>query len=298
MIDTVTESKKLIEGFIREHVTGQGLDRRTEKAYRLDLEHFYVWLRQKEASGGSSGSEDGLSGRQGLETGGWEGWTEDYMDYLTTEKKLSTSTICRKNRVLTYYLSYLERHGLISGYRPPLRRPRSKNASHKKKEYGLLSRKEADALFAAMDREYEELDSEFRRRICLRDMVMMELLFYHKIEISELLRMQAQDYDPETGNLIIRRKREDEISVYLYSRELRQKMGLWLEEREHFRHEGKYEDTMFLSKFGKPLSMEMVVKIFDKYRGLAGIEREITPRDLKEGVMKGYARELVMERWG
>ena len=71
MIDTVTESKKLIEGFIREHVTGQGLDRRTEKAYRLDLEHFYVWLRQKEASGGSSGSEDSLSGRQGLETGRW-----------------------------------------------------------------------------------------------------------------------------------------------------------------------------------------------------------------------------------
>lgn len=149
-----------------------------------------------------------------------------------------------------------------------------------------------------MNREYEDLDSEFRRRICLRDMVMMELLFYHRIEISELLRIQVQDYDVGSGNLRIRRKREEENSVYLYSRELRRKMGMWLEEREYLKRDGEYEKTMFLSKFGKPLSMEMVVKIFDKYRELAGINEEFTPRNLKEGVMKGYARELVMERWG
>lgn len=378
MMDAVTDSRVLIEGFIDEHVTGQGLDRRTEKAYRLDLEHFYVWLGKKELE-----ADRNLDSGEVMENGGWQACARGYLDYLAEEKKLSFSTISRKNRVLNYYLSYLSRRGVIAGYCPPAKYVRRKReagygaeveatmrmtetgdstggadrtagsrkadsriegyktegngtgstskiwaesgmaevdlnragaagirggvekdnngatkgrAGARKKECGILSKRDADAFFTAMNREYENLDSEFRRRICLRDMVMMELLFYHRIEISELLRMQSEDYDPETGNLVIRRKREGKSSVYLYSRELRRKMGLWLEEREYFRKDGEFEGIMFLSKFGKPLSMEMVVKIFDKYRQLAGIREEFTPRDLKEGVMKGYARELVMER--
>ena len=46
-----------------------------------------------------------------------------------------------------------------------------------------------------MDQEYETMDQEFRRRVCLRDMVMMELLFFHGMEISELLRLEQSDYD-------------------------------------------------------------------------------------------------------
>lgn len=308
-MDIAANSKNLIEGFINEHVTGQGLDGRTEKAYRLDLELFCIWLGQKEAhrvsgrtviNGKSSVSDMKIRAypEEGLETAGWERCAEDYLDYLAMEKKLSSSTISRKNKVISYYLSYLARQGIISGYCPPTKAMGRKRAEKKKKECGLLTRKDADAFFAAMNKEYENLDSQFRRRICLRDMVMMELLFYHKIEISELLRMQVKDYDIKSGNLMIRRKREDESSVYLYSRELRRKMGLWLDEREYLKRNEEYEEIMFLSKLGRPLSMEMVVKIFDKYRELAGIGEEFTARDLKEGVMKGYARELVMERWG
>lgn len=53
---------------------------------------------------------------------------------------------------------------------------------------------------------------------------------------------------------------------------------------------------MFLSKLGRLLAMEMVIKIFDKYRRLAGIEKKLTPKDLKENSMKQYARELMVER--
>ena len=147
-----------------------------------------------------------------------------------------------------------------------------------------------------MDREYERLDSEFRRRVCLRDMVMMELLFYHKVEISELLRAEVSDYDRETGTLVVRRKRGEDYRIRLFSQELQKKLELWLEERKAFRQEGEYYDRLILSKLGKPLSMEMFIHIFDKYRRLAGIEKKLTPKDLKEGSMKRYAKELVMER--
>ena len=43
--------------------------------------------------------------------------------------------------------------------------------------------------------------------------------------------------------------------------------------------------------------MKMIIEIFEKYRALAGIERECTPKDLK-GSMQRYAREVVMEQCG
>ena len=73
---------------------------------------------------------------------------------------------------------------------------------------------------------------------------------------------------------------------------------LWLAERERIKSDGQYRERLFLSKFGKPLSMKMVIKIFDKYKELAGIEKEVTPKDLKESCMKQYARDLVMEMCG
>ncbi len=284
MPDHDVGSRGLIEGFIDEHVTKKGLDSRTEKAYRLDLEHFTVWLERKAV-------EASQSRRPGGGVGNLEDWMEAYLDYLVKEKKLSSATICRKNRVFGYYLSYLAKRGIIPRYRslrPARRVPHSQGKDK-------LSKKESDAFFSAMEREYEELASEFRRRICLRDLVMMELLFYHKIEISELLRLDVADYDQKTGILTIRRKRGMDCQVYLFSRKLRERIERWLTEREEIKGEGQYCESIFLSKFGKPLSMKMVIKIFDKYKELAGIKKEVTPKDLKESCMKQYARELVME---
>ena len=316
-------SDGLIEGFINEHVTGKGLDDRTKRAYRLDLEHFCLWLDQRQGGGaGDSGEakvganssrnlvsscEAGLSCSGGLsrhtdsshcrdtENDGPEEWAEAYLEYLSTEKNLSSATVYRKSKVLNYYLSYLAKQGIISRRRAlrPVRR-----LEQTSRDKNMLSKKESDAFFAAMNREYEELDSEFRKRICLRDMVMMELLFCHKIEISELLRLEVSDYDQKTGILMIRRKRGQDSYVYLFSQELRGKMARWLEERARISGVEEGCDSMFVSKLGKPLSMKMVIKIFDKYREMAGIEKGFTPKDLKENCMKQYARDLVMERYG
>ena len=72
-------------------------------------------------------------------------------------------------------------------------------------------------------------------------------------------------------------------------------MGQWIEEHGYFEHGGLYDGRMFLSKLGKPLSMKMVTNIFDKYRVLAGIEKECTPKDLKKSLGR-YGEEMVRER--
>lgn len=319
--------REMIEGFIHTQVTGRGLDGRTEKAYRLDLEHFYRWLEERRSSGagedgagsacpgaeeersskgsGCFGEEQGRPGA-GLDGQAWDEAMEAYLEHLLHGKGLRPSTINRKQRVLGYYLSYLVKEGALSESRefekvrtesrslPPMAAlPGAETISAR----GLLSKKEVDVFFRAINQEYEDLDSSFRKRVCLRDLVMMELLFYHGIEVSELLRMEVSDYDRKTGMLFVRRKRDRSYCIHLFSQGLRDRMGMWLEERGYFERDEAYRDRMFLSKLGRPLSMKMVIMIFDKYREMAGIRAGFTPKDLKRS-MKRYARELMMEWCG
>lgn len=292
-----TISKNFIDSFIKERVIRQGLDERTEKAYRQDLEHFCAWMEeiQNEDLFDRTNREMDSNCNRELDKSCLEDCMEMYLKYLVMEKKLSSATVCRKGRVLGYYLSYLSGHGIISHHRS-LRVVKGLDKRVKKRE--SLSKKESEAFFAAMNQEYENLESEFRKRICLRDRVMMEILFYHKIEISELLRLEVSDYEKATGVLRIRRKKGENSEVSLFSQGLRGRIEKWEEERKAFQREGEYEERMFISKFGKPLSMKMVIKIFEKYREMARIEKEFTPKDLKESCMKQYAKELVMERCG
>lgn len=269
------ESCDTIQGFVTSQVLKRGLDERTEKAYRLDLEHLHAWIRNRDR-----GHVD-------------ETAVEEYLDYLMKEKKLKYSTVTRKYRVFRYYLEYLEGQGHLPGYRP-ISCPKAVNREDDKGD-NELSRAEVDSFFMALNREYENLDNEFRRRVCLRDSVMMELLFYHGIEISELLRLEVSDYNIKSGVLTIRGKRDKERAEYLFSRELRRKMEQWIGEHGYFEKNNEFHNVLFLSKIGKPLSMKMVILVFDKYRVMAGIEKESTPKDLKCS-MKRYAREMVVER--
>ncbi len=292
----------LIEDFIRSQVTGRGLDDRTEKAYRLDLEHFSRWL---ERDGGAE-AETNL-GEAALGGADLEQEILRYLRYLAMERKLRTSTISRKGRVFRYFLTYLAQTGQAPGpaakgsgvsdgrlsFRSSDRMPGISPGGSAE----ALSKKEIDAFFQAIQREMDRLDSDFRRRVCLRDLVMMELLFYHGIEVSELLRLKVTDYDRETGVLTVSRKRGKDRQVYLYSKALRERLGQWLMEHDCFEREGEYREQMFLSKLGRPLSMKMVINIFEKYRELAGIEKAVTPKDLK-GSMGAYAKELMREVCG
>ncbi len=278
-----------IEDFISAQVISRGLDERTARAYRMDLEKFYFWLEEQKPQYGKT-VEANQEKANRTETG-WEAQMETYLEYLSGEKGLRYSTVYRKQRVLGYYLAYLVSQGVVEQFRPlrTLRPPRESSVDT------LLTKKEVEAFFHAIDREYEELDSDFRRRVCLRDQVMMELLFYHGLEISELLRLEVSDYNRKTATLTIRRKREKNRTEYLFSRALQKQMDEWLSEHVYFEHGGLYHNRMFLSKLGKPLSMKMVINIFDKYRVMAGIEKVCKPKDLKNSLGR-YAEEVVREQ--
>ncbi len=91
-----------VRDFVAEEVLGKGLDERTARAYRTDLEHLYLWL--------------GKYGKGQLERGA----VEDYLNYLVNEEGLKYSTVTRKYRVFCYYMEYLERKGIMPGCSPSL----------------------------------------------------------------------------------------------------------------------------------------------------------------------------------
>ena len=282
-------SDNFIEDFISSQVTGRGLDIRTEKAYRMDLQLFYEWLVGKEETADA-----------------WKENIEAYLCYLAREKKLRASTISRKSKVFQYYASYLKAQGILpdggeekAGTVCKIAAGTSASGIVEKPSGDdmTLSRQEVDALFQAMEREYETLDSDFRRRVCLRDQVMLKLLFYHGIEISELLALEITDYDKVQGILTIRGKRGKQRTIRIFSIDLRRQLVQWLDQQEYFQREEQYSSRMFLSKLGRPLSMKMVILISDKYRVMAGIKKECTPKSLKSS-MQRYGAELVMEWCG
>lgn len=275
--------QNMTDGFISTQVVGRGLDERTARAYRMDLERFYLWLE--------SGEDADVRGWQQKVFGtSIPDEMEAYLDYLSREKGLRYSTICRKKRVFGSYLTYLASQGILNQYEPlkPMIQPKEESPDM------LLTKKEVDRFFCAMDGEYEELDSDFRRRVCLRDQIMMKLLFYHGIEVSELLMLETTDYDRREAVLTIRGKKRKTRTVRLFSQTLKKQFEQWMEEHEYFERDETYQGRMFLSKMGRPLSMKMVINIFDKYRELAGIEKECKPKDLKNSLGR-YAREMVME---
>lgn len=225
----------------------------------------------------------------------WEANMENYLTYLSRDRGLRISTITRKHKVLTYYLAYLVQVGILPGCRSLILPIQPGTKCKKSQEGGSMSKYEVDALFQAAEREYEQLDSDFRKRVCLRDLVMLELLFYHRVEVSELLRLETADYDRKMGTLFLCGKRGKVRKVYVFSKVVRGHLEHWLEERDYFERDNEYHNRMFLSKLGRPLSMKMVINVVDKYRRLAGIEKAVTPKDLKNS-MERYGRELVMER--
>lgn len=273
-VDGSLPDDEKIEGFVASQVIQRCLDKRTANAYRFDLQQIYLWLGEQRIPI--------------LE----ESAAEDYLEYLIKEKKRKPSTVIRKYRVLQYYLEYLFKQGCLESYRkitPPAAKIQNTKDAH------ILCKREIDAFFGVIEREYENLEYGFRKRVCLRDKVMMELLFFHGIEISELLRLEISDYHVKTGLLNIRGKRGKVRQEYLFSRELKESIGLWIDEHGYFEKENGYDQYLFLSKVGKPLSMKMIILVFDKYRVMAGIEKECTPKDLKSS-MKKYAKELLVER--
>ena len=115
-------------------------------------------------------------------------------------------------------------------------------------------------------------------KLGFRDKVMLELLYATGMRVSELIGLKVEDFDPQTGVLIIFGKGAKERLVpihYAAQNFLNQYINEW---RGTFNPQVK---NIFLNRSGKGLTRQGVWKMIKKYTLEAGIKRSISPHTFR-----------------
>lgn len=268
-------SETLLKKYLQELEQNQ-YDIHTVTCYENDLKDFYRWMGQKDDQAAE------ISGQAAA----------DYLTYLMNEKESRDSTLNRKKISLGRYLQWLTDRGL------DLQKaviPFQTRKIERLKEPRRLKREEVDRLIQSLNEEYEDADTEFKKRISLRDSIMFELLFYHGLQIQELVALRTEDFDPEKRTIRIMDKKGFIRTERIYSDRLYRKLLLWMEGRQEFANRNAaHRDVLFLTKLGTPVSVKFLVAIFQKYKDLTGITQDATPLFLKHS-LKWYAQIVLKE---
>lgn len=115
-------------------------------------------------------------------------------------------------------------------------------------------------------------------RLGHRDRTMLELLYACGLRVSELISLQLEDIDAQTGLIRVFGKGSKERYVPLHEGALRFVMNHIRSWRPLF---APKTDMIFLNRSGLGLSRQGVWKLIRRYAELAGIHRPISPHTLR-----------------
>lgn len=251
------QQQQLTEEFINLLLIERNLSAKTLKAYKSDLKCMLNWMTLKKRTTLDCDS------------------IYDYFTYIQNADELTACTIRRKYVSIKQFLDFLNRENYSSErflkfssrkYQLPKRLPKT------------LSLDEIQALISSTTAEYHQSTSEYSRRICLRNMCIIELLFCLGLRIGEISALNITDYSTSEGSLLIHGKGNKERMLFLSSPIVAQKLNLWLNVRSSFY---KDEDALFINKYGHRLSIYGVENVFYKYQEKARINPSATPHFLR-----------------
>lgn len=228
----------------------KGLDPKTLKAYRIDLEQFSALISQKNLE---------LT-REGL------------MQYIfNLHQQYKPRTVKRKIASVKAFCGYLEYEELVREnpfsrlrlkLNPPLILPRT------------IPLSEIEAILKAAYHAKEEAETQGQLKCILRDIAVLELLFATGVRVSELCALQCGDVRLEDGEIKIYGKGAKERFVQITNPNVLNALCRYQEMCKDAMEEA---DSFFVNKSRKPLSTQSVRGIVYKYSKLAGVKKHITP---------------------
>lgn len=246
-----------LDEFISRLAVERNLSDRTLYAYRNDISGLFRWAE--------SSSETDLDERSIF----------SYFLYLQNERHLLAKSIRRKYVSLQQYCRFLNYEGKTTEvffrfstrrFRIPRRLPKT------------LTKEEIVKLIRIAEKETAEADSEYRKRLAVRNDCMIDLLYSLGLRVGEIVALNVEDYSRFDNSVLIRGKGDRERVLYISSAEVRDKLARWLEEREEMQPVGP---ALFINRFGRRFSIYGVENVFYKYRDSAGINPEATPHYLR-----------------
>lgn len=227
------------------------LDSKTLKAYRIDLTQFITFF---------SSSDDQTISPNHLEV---------YISSLHQSFKPKTAK--RKIASLKAFFHYLEYKEIIE------HNPFSK-IQIKFREPTLLPKTiplyTVESLLSTMYKQYAIAPTEYRKKTCLRDIAVIELLFSTGIRISELCSLKANDIDLFEETILIYGKGSKERRLQICNNSVIQILS---EYHSYYIDQITACNHFFVNPCGTPLSDQSVRRMLKKNTSLASINMHITP---------------------
>lgn len=252
-----TRQETDIREFIHHLTLERNLSDNTIKAYYSDLSGLMNWMEMDHKEELNSAA---LSG---------------YFFHLQMERKMAARSIRRKYVSIQQYCVFLnqkystgERFLNFSSRRFQLPKTLPKT----------LTNEEIKRLISSVNEEYQEASSDHARKLCIRNMCIIELLFCLGLRVGEISAMNLEDYRQDEHAVLIHGKGNKERILYIPSPAVIQKMDRWLSLRAESQADSS---AVFISRRGTRLSIYSIENVFYKYRNRARINPSATPHYLR-----------------
>ena len=244
-----TGTSDAIDAFMDALWLEDGLAANTLAAYRRDLTHYALWLREQGKAIDASGEAD----------------LHDYFSARHASSRASSAN--RRLTVFKRYFRWALREGRIRedptlrllAARQPLRVPKS------------LSEAMVEQLLAAPNLETE---------LGLRDKAMLELLYASGLRVSELVGLKTFDLSMNQGVLRILGKGNKERLVP-FGAVAREHLEAYMAKARTGILGGQASDDLFVTARGQGMSRVMFWMLIKKYARQAGITAPLSPHSLR-----------------
>lgn len=226
------------------------LDAKTIKAYRTDLKQFTAFMEQYETIG-----KDEMN---------------SYLMHIHNMHK--QKTVKRKIASVKALYRYLEEEEIIE------LNPFHKVKTKFKEEIVLPKIVPRNTIENLLDYLYKEMHSEsnteWQKRIILRDIAVVETLFSTGLRISELCHLQSKYFDSQTGVLCIQGKGGKERYLQIGSGDV---LAILNSYKDKFQDNITEHGFFFVNRYGQPLSEQSARRMIHKHAAAIQTDRNITP---------------------
>lgn len=232
---------KYMEDYLKDCSLRKRLSQKTIRAYKIDLRQYFEFVGEK---------KDDLK------------IINDYIHFYL-KKYSKYKTVKRKIASIKAFYSYLEYEEIITF--SPFNKIRTK-IKEPKMLPKIIQKEDLNRIFTLLFNNLSNANTEYKKKLALRNITIIELLFSTGIRISELCNIHTNDISFKDRSLKIFGKGSKERILYLGSDQVIDFLKKYIDSNAVTDAENNY---IFLNKFNKQLS-EQTVRIL-----LKNIENEL-----------------------
>lgn len=226
------------------------LDSKTIKAYKIDLKQFHSLINNSTLPLGK----------------------DIIMQYFADIHNMyQPRTIKRKIASIKAFFHYLEYEEIIKinpfnkidlSFRQPQRLPKTIPANT------------IQLFLSTLYSEKEKIQTHYQKKVIIRDIAVIELLFVTGMRISELCSLKQSDLDLENKKVLIFGKGAKERILQIENKEVITALTSY---KILFMNELKETRWLFINRLHSRLSEQSVRYMINRYARMSGIEMHITP---------------------